>query len=79
MKVKDLIASLQAMDPEHMVVIPGYEGGVTELIDLRTVTIALNVHTEWYYGEHDVILRDDGRPYLEHKKAQAVLLGETNS
>ena len=79
MKVKELIAALQTMDPEHTVVIPGYEGGVTELIGLNTVTIALNVHTEWYYGEHDVILHDDGRPYQEHEKAQAVLLGVTNS
>jgi len=79
MKVKDLIAALHAMDPEHMVVIPGYEGGVTELIGLNTVTIALNVHDEWYYGEHDVVHRGDGRPYLEHEKAQAVLLGAENS
>ncbi len=79
MKVKDLIAALQAMDPEHMVVIPGYEGGVTELIGLKTVTIALNVHTEWYYGEHDVLLREDGRPYRENEKAQAVLLGVENT
>lgn len=79
MKVKELIAALQAMDPEHMVVTPGYEGGVTELLGLRTVTIALNVHTEWYYGEHDVIFKTDQRPYQEHEKAQAVLLGATNS
>ena len=79
MKVKDLIAALQARDPEHMVVIPGYEGGVTELIGLKTVTIALNVHTEWYYGEHDVLLHEDGRPYREHEKAQAVLLGVENT
>lgn len=77
MKVKDLIAALQAMEPEHMVVIPGYEGGVTELIGLNTVTVALNVHDEWYYGEHEVIY--DERPYLEHEKVQAVLLGTENS
>ena len=79
MKVKDLIAALQEMDPEHMVVTPGYEGGVTELLGLRTVTIALNVHTEWFYGEHDVIFKTDGSPYLEHEKAQAVLLGMANT
>jgi hypothetical protein len=61
MKVKDLIERLQAVDPELMVVRPGYEGGVTEVeITNVELTVALNVHEEWYYGEHEIVDADEG-------------------
>ena len=59
MKVKELIEKLQAFDPEHMVVVSGYEGGVTEATQTEFITIALNVNTSWYYGEHEVVYGDD--------------------
>ena len=52
MKVKELITRLQACDPESIVVIAGYEGGVDELIDVNAVHIRLNANTAWYYGRH---------------------------
>ena len=70
MKVKELIEQLQALDPELMVVRPGYEGGVTEVEYATGVPLALNVNTEWYYGEHEVV-RIEGL-YPDHKHAQAV-------
>ena len=33
MKVKDLILLLQACNPDHMVVVTGYEGGEVEVPD----------------------------------------------
>jgi hypothetical protein len=59
MKVKELITQLQAFDPELMVVVSGYEGGVTETSQTELVTIALNVNTSWYYGAHEVVYGDD--------------------
>ena len=55
MKVKELIEKLQQFDPELMVVVSGYEGGVSEASQNEFVTIALNVNTSWYYGEHEVV------------------------
>ena len=55
MKVRELIERLQALDPELMVVRPGYEGGVTEVTHINAIVVALNVNEEWYYGEHEQI------------------------
>ena len=67
MKVKDLIEQLKALDPELMVVRPGYEGGVTEVCQVTIITVALNVNEEWYYGEHEQI---DEFSHKEHKGAE---------
>lgn len=53
MKVKDLIAQLQTLDPEMLVLAPGYEGGLKEVEHVRVTEVALNVNTEWYYGPHE--------------------------
>jgi hypothetical protein len=55
LKVKDLIEKLQSFDPELMIVISGYEGGVDEAEYAIDVSLKLNVHTEWYYGKHEVV------------------------
>ena len=62
MKVKDLIEKLQTYDPELMVVVGGYEGGVDEADSAGLVNVKLDVHTEWYYGKHEVADRD-GDPF----------------
>lgn len=73
MKVKELIEKLQAIDPELMVVTNGYEGGVNEVNEIQVVDLALNVHEEWYYGNHETVL-DGWREYPNHQKAKAVLI-----
>jgi hypothetical protein len=72
MNVKELIEKLQGFDPELMVVRPGYEGGMTEVQCTNEMLLALNVNTEWYYGEHDQV--EDTTDWPEHKHAQAVEL-----
>ncbi len=68
MKVKDLILHLNGCDPEAMVVVDGYEDGVTELRDVQNnVHIALNVNGPWYYGPHEVTSFDF--PDKEHTNA----------
>ena len=67
MKVKDLIEHLKLINPELMVVRPGYEGGVTEVNHVTIIPVALNVNEEWYYGEHEQI---DEFSNKDHKGAE---------
>jgi hypothetical protein len=59
MKVKELIELLSQMDPELMVVVAGYEGGVDEMDKFEMCDIELNVNTEWYYGKHEILAEGD--------------------
>ena len=59
MKVKELIEALSQLDPELMVVVAGYEGGVDEIDKFEMCDIELNVNTEWYYGKHEILLHND--------------------
>jgi len=70
LKVKELIEKLQALDPELMVVRPGYEGGLTEVNHTTISTVALNFNEEWYYGEHEEI--DGTQNYAGYQQAQVV-------
>jgi preprotein translocase subunit YajC len=72
MKVKELIEKLQEYDPELMVIRSGYEGGVAKVTHAEFVTIALNVNTSWYYGEHEVVYGDD--TYEGHELAVAIYI-----
>ena len=74
MKVKELIEKLQALDPELMVVRPGYEGGVTEVDHITAIEVALNVNTEWYYGEHEQIDELSQRHYKGAERATVLEL-----
>lgn len=69
MKVKDLIAQLQTYDPDLMVVVSGYEGGVEEAGYTSEHTIALNVNEDWYYGSHEMINKDDQHEGKERVQA----------
>jgi hypothetical protein len=55
MNVKQLIEKLQTFDPELIVVINGYEGGVEEINHAEKTRINLNANTEWYYGDHAIV------------------------
>jgi hypothetical protein len=55
MKVKELIETLSQMDPELMVVVAGYEGGVDEVNKYELCDVELNVNDDWYYGKHDIL------------------------
>ena len=53
MTVKQLIEELQQLDPNLHVFTRGYEGGYEEVEISEEREIALNVHSEWYYGPHE--------------------------
>lgn len=55
MKVKQLIARLQKLDPEIPVFVRGYEGGVNDVSHLRAVRVLRNANSDIpYYGKHEV-------------------------
>lgn len=54
MTIADMIAMLQAMpDKSLRVVVNGYEGGYSEVGEVRDIELVLNVHSAWYYGPHE--------------------------
>ena len=53
MKVKDLIAALQKFDPDDMVVVSGYEGGLDEVRRVYGLRVKLNYHRSEYFGPHE--------------------------
>lgn len=68
MKVKDLIEELKELDQESIVVVRGYEGGVSsKKVNVNEIHVILNVNSEWYYGEHTET--------NDTSKTKAVLIG----
>lgn len=53
MTVRELIERLQKVDPDLTVTVDGYEGGVSETINIEIVHVATNVNTHIYLGEHE--------------------------
>lgn len=53
MTVGEMIAALKAFDPSLRIVSDGYEGGYHDCEGASEILLALNVHPEWYYGDHD--------------------------
>ena len=54
MTVKQLIEQLQQLDPDIHVFTQGYEGGYHDIDeDYDVLEIALDVHSDWWYGPHE--------------------------
>ena len=54
MNVKELIEKLSTLNPDAMVVVSGYEGGVNELLFVTTEVVELTVNSAWYFGRHEI-------------------------
>jgi len=54
-KVGELIDLLKDCDPDLMVVVDGYEAGLTELSHINHARLQLNApeNKAWYYGPHE--------------------------
>jgi hypothetical protein len=75
MNVKQLIEELQKHNPDDLVVVNGYEGGVSEVKTLEKMVIALDVHDQWYYGAHEEIFDEyDKEKYAQKTQAEAICL-----
>jgi len=53
MTAKQLIEILQQLDPEMRIFVDGYEGGYNDATVSEIRDIALDVHSDWYYGTHE--------------------------
>ena len=53
MTAKQLIETLQQLDPEMRIFVDGYEGGYNDATISEIRDIALDVHDAWYYGTHE--------------------------
>lgn len=71
MTVKQLIEQLQQLDPELHVFVHGYEGGYNDVTISEEKEIALNVHEEWYYGNHE----DVNYSLIEDKSQYTIVKG----
>lgn len=72
MKVKDLLSLLSQMPADVGVVVKGYEGGVDDVVNVKLVKIKKDVHSEWYYGRHEI--EEDGDiqvVYIQREERQA--------
>lgn len=49
----NLRKQLDALPDDAPIFVRGYEGGYFDAGKFSPVTVALNVHSEWYYGTHD--------------------------
>ena len=74
MKVKELIETLSQLDPELMVAIIGYEGGVDEMDKYELCDVELNVNTEWYYGNHKILEKGEEPKNKDSTIVKGVLL-----
>ena len=74
MKVKKLIELLSQLDPELMVVVAGYEGGVDEMDKYELCDVELNVNTEWYYGKHEILEKGEKPKNKDSTIVKGVLL-----
>ena len=52
MTAKQLIETLQQLDPEMRIFVDGYEGGYNDATISEIKEIVLDVNTDWYYGVH---------------------------
>ena len=64
MTVKELIITLQEFEEDSLVLVDGYEGGVTQNFEIMKRKIVPNVYKEWYYGESEI--SPDGKIEVVH-------------
>lgn len=56
MTVQELITHLQQLNPNARVFKDGYEGAYNDVQTVSAeVEMALDVHSEWWYGNHELV------------------------
>jgi hypothetical protein len=77
MTVAELIEKLSQIENQDVFIMtPGYEGGYNDVDNINTlqVDIALNVNTEWYYGNHERIENIYQRDLKNYTIVKAIIL-----
>lgn len=52
MIIKELIEELQKYNPDLLVYLSGYEGGLDDLNYIKDAYVIRDTNKEWYYGRH---------------------------
>jgi hypothetical protein len=50
---KELIDVLKNLNSSTLVLVEGYEGGLSDIYETKTLKVNLNVNSEHYYGRHE--------------------------
>ena len=74
MTVRDLIRQLTELDPDLRVFTQGYESGYDDPRISEEKSIALNVHSDWYYGKHEDATKDILESPNKYKVVRGVVL-----
>lgn len=78
MTVKQLIETLQQLDPELRVFTTGYESGLEDVSpQIKTVDVVLDYYNpeEWWYGPHEVTKNIDTTIDVSmHKMVKGIIL-----
>lgn len=76
MKISELIAELQKLDPELTVFVSGYEGGYDYAgIGGGIEEYALDVNNDtWYYGNHERVDEYSMEDYTDKVKVKGICL-----
>ena len=53
MTIKELIEKLNSYPDNFRVLVDGYEGGFSEISEVKKTKVKFNVHPESYYGPHE--------------------------
>ncbi len=53
MTIKELKEKLNSYPDNLSVLVDGYEGGFSEISEIKKTKVKLNIHTESYYGPHE--------------------------
>ena len=73
MTIAELIKNLQEYPEDTRVVIPGYEGGLTDVDTAEMTEIYLNYNDTWYYGKHEEVSTFCGNTE-KYEKVSAIIL-----
>jgi hypothetical protein len=68
MKVKELVEILSKMPNDALVLVDGYEGGLSEVVIPKLTQVELNVHTEDYNGPHEESPKGSQQAVILHRK-----------
>lgn len=53
MTIKELKEKINSYPDDLRVLVDGYEGGFSEISEVKKTKVKLNIHTESYYGPHE--------------------------
>ncbi len=60
MTTTELIEELKKYPADMRVVVDGYEDGLDDVVKVEELLLKLNHYPEWYYGEHEKSVDENG-------------------